>query len=501
MNTKRIFSNAAMSMIQTVVTGVVLFFLYRFLLRTIGVGQVGLWALLLATTSFTQIATFGLAGGLVKFVAAHAARGEEATASKLVETALLTISVFMAAVLVPAFPVIRAVLSWIVPSSSLPLAVSLLPFAFVSFWLMMNVSVLLAGLDGTQRISARSVIMMSGTVLHLSLCLWLAPRFGLRGVAFSSVVQNLAVLAGSWLVLRRILPGLPPVPRHWDRKLFREVFSYGVKFQAISVLAMFFEPLTKALLGRFGNLAMLGYYEMAVSMVYKSRELIHSATQTLVPAIADLKERNPERIRSVYEKAYQVLYFLALPMFTLLLVGSPLVSRIWIGHHEDLFVGTTVILCASWFLNSLNLPATVACLGIGDLKLVLTSYAVIAAANLVLGLALGAAFGGFGVVGARAVALIGGGAAIAVPYHRGTGFPMKALMPGTMKSLSGACVLTVLVFVVLWSSSGIFYGKGPAAWIFPALVGLIILLPFWRNPTRKWLADGALGLVPARQSK
>jgi O-antigen/teichoic acid export membrane protein len=501
MNTQRIFSNAAMSMIQTVVTGVVLFFLYRFLLGTIGVGQVGLWALLLATTSFTQVATFGLAGGLVKFVAAHKARGEAAAAARLVETASLTLSIFMAAVLALAFPAIRALLSWIVPSASLPLAVSLLPFAFVSFWLMMIVGVLQAGLDGTQRISTRSFIMMSGTVLHLLLCLGLAPRYGLRGVAYSSVVQNFAVLVGCWVMLRRILPELAVFPRRWDRGLLKEVLAYGVKFQAVSVLAMFFEPLTKALLGRFGSLSMLGYYEMAVSMVHKARELINSATQTLVPAIADLKERDPARIRSVYERAYQVLFFLALPMFSLLFVGAPLVSRLWIGKVEGAFVGFSMVLCVSWFLNSLNLPATVSCLGCGDLGLVLRGYGAIAAVNLILGVALGAVFGGFGVVGARAAALVAGGAAIAVPYHRKMGLPLREMVPATMRVLSAACLVSVLSFLAFWTGSGSFAGPASAVWILPALAGILILVPFWRNPTRKWLVEGAMSLLPAGQSK
>ncbi len=501
MDKTRIFSNATMSMIQTVVTGVVLFLLYRFLLRTIGVGQVGLWALLLATTSFTQIATFGLAGGLVKFVAAHAARGETKTAAILVETAFLTISAFMAAVLALAFPLIRAVLAWIVPPSSLTLAVSLLPFAFFSFWLMMNVGVLQAGLDGTQRISARSLIMMSGSVLHFLLCLWLAPRFGLRGVAYSSVAQNLAVLLGSWVVLRRFLPDLAAVPRRFDRKLLKGVLSYGVRFQAISVLAMFFEPLTKALLGRFGSLNLLGYYEMAVSMVYKARELINSATQTLVPAIADLQERDPDRIRSVYQRAYEVLYFLALPMFTLLVVASPLVSRIWIGKHEGAFVGFSVVLCGSWFLNSLNLPATVSLLGSGDLGPVLLGYGLIAAVNLTLGLSLGAALGGFGVIGARAAALVAGGVAIAVPYHLRTRLRLRELIPANMKALTTICFLSALVFLALLSKTGLLSDGSPAIWLAPILTALVIGIPFWRHPTRKWLVEGAMNLLPVRQPR
>jgi len=68
MQRRQILINAIMSVVQIVVIGIVLFILYRFLLNTIGVEQLGIWSLVLATTSVTQIASFGLSGSVVKFV-------------------------------------------------------------------------------------------------------------------------------------------------------------------------------------------------------------------------------------------------------------------------------------------------------------------------------------------------------------------------------------------------------------------------------------------------
>ncbi len=495
MNKRRVFANAGMSILQTVVTGWVLFFLYRFLLRTIGVEQVGLWSLLLATTSVANIASFGLSGGIVKFVAKYAAREEPGTVSRLIQTAAISLAVFMAVVLAASYPLIKTILSLVVPASSYELAVRLLPWAFLSFWIMLLMGILQAGLDGYQKITVRSTLLMGGTVLHFSLCLILAPRYGLFGVAYSSVIQNLAVLIGCWIMLRHYFRELPLFPREWDRNLLKEILSYGVKFQAITILSMFFEPLTKALLSRFGGLSMLGYYEMAIRLVYKMRELIYSATQTLVPAIADLQERDPGRIHSVYRRAYQVLFFLGLPLFTLLIIGSPLVSRLWIGHYESIFVSFSIILSVSWFINILELPASVAYMGRGELRPLIFGYGAMAVINSALGFILGMAFGGYGVIFGRAVALIVGTAIIYISYQRWNRLPLAGVLPADLSRLSLACLVSFAIFMVLFLTPDLFAEGEALIWVIPFLAGLFIFVPFWRHPTRKWLQEGASDLV------
>ncbi|MCP2619681.1 oligosaccharide flippase family protein [Candidatus Aminicenantes bacterium AC-334-K16] len=117
----------------------------------------------------------------------------------------------------------------------------------------------------------------------------LAPKYGLKGVAYARVIQNLIILIFSWFFLRKYLPLLPVFPYKWDKKLFREIVGYGINFQIISVARMLYDPITKALLTKFGGLSLVGYYEMANKLIYQIRSLKVSANQILVPAFADLK--------------------------------------------------------------------------------------------------------------------------------------------------------------------------------------------------------------------
>ena len=101
---RRVFINATMSIVQIILVSGVFFFLYRFLLKTIGVEQLGIWSLVLATTSITQVVNFGLSGSVVKFVAKYAARGEDRNISAVIQTAAISLGLITGFLLLAGFP-------------------------------------------------------------------------------------------------------------------------------------------------------------------------------------------------------------------------------------------------------------------------------------------------------------------------------------------------------------------------------------------------------------
>ena len=305
MQKQKILINAITSITQIVLIAVILFLLYRFLLDTIGIEQLGIWSLVIATTSVTQIANFGLSGSVAKFVAKYVAREEAENVSGVIQTASISVAVIIGTILLFTYPVIKWLLGLIIPVDSLRIALYILPYALLALWLLMITSIFQGGLDGYQRIYFRNLLLVGGALLNVVLCYILAPKYGLAGVAYARVIQVLTILVCSWLLLKKCLPTLPLFPFKWNRSIFKEVIGYGVNFQIISISVMLCDPITKALLSKFGGLSMVGYYEMASRMVGQFRALIVSANQVLVPAIADLKEKTPERIHSVYQTSYQ----------------------------------------------------------------------------------------------------------------------------------------------------------------------------------------------------
>jgi len=486
---RRIFINAIMSVVQIVLVSGILFFLYRFLLKTIGVEQLGIWSLVLATTSITQIANLGLSGSVVKFVAKYAARDEYNNVSGIIQTASISLAVIIALILLLGFPLIKLILTLVVPRNSIELSIKILPYSLISLWLIAITSVLQSGLDGLQKIYLRNILVITGSFLFAILCFILTPARGLIGLAYAQVINNSLILVASWVLIKRFLPALPVIPYKWSRRLLKEIIGYGVNFQIISITSMFYDPITKALLSKFGGLSMVGYYEMANKMIQHFRALIVSANQVLVPSIADLHEKNPERIRSVYLTNYNLLFYLALPFYTTIAISIPLISELWIGHYEKIFVTFGVLLAIASFLNTLDVPSYFTNLGTGDLRWNVIGHITTAILNAGLGIILGIIFGGFGVIIAWVIALSLGSAVIYVAYHITNKIPLSFLFPEDSRTMAGLCVLIIVSSFLIQSK---FVLNISIIMLNIIVIIFIMLVMLYFHPMSKYLVEWIL---------
>jgi O-antigen/teichoic acid export membrane protein len=485
---RQLLINAAMSVTQTIVVGVMLFVLYRYLLKMIGVKQLGIWSLVVATTSISQIANFGLSGSVVKFAARYIAHGEDEKVSGVIQTGVISIAVFIGIVLVVAYPVAKQALNLVIPPESVATAYVILPFAFFAFWLLMVTGSIQAGLEGYQRNDLKSLVLVSGSLINLILCFVFAPSYGLMGVAYARVIENLSDFVFSWILLKRQLSLLPLIPYRWNKTLFREILGYGINVQLMTGITMLYDPITKAFLSRFGGLAMVGYYEMAGKMVWQIRGLIVSANQVLVPAIANLQEWIPEKIRDVYLISYRLLFYLSVPVFSAVVVCTPIISELWIGHYEHDFILFAMLLSAGWLINTLSAPAYFANMGIGDLRWNTISHFAIAILNAGLGYVLGLSFAGSGVVVSWIISLAIGSSLISVPYHKKNGISLRELFPRESRTIVISCLSGMLLLPVIYGKLRYSLNTIPSNIIIICMFSVIIIFPLWAHPMRKKLS-------------
>jgi O-antigen/teichoic acid export membrane protein len=488
-----------MSIVQVIVTSTVLFILYRFLLKTIGVEQLGIWSLMIAITSVVQITNFGLSASVVKFVAKYTALKKNEQVSILLQTAIISLAIAFCCVLFAGFPILSWLLQKLVPDKYLTLTLSILPSALLSFWLMVLSSIILSGFDGIQRIHLRNFILMGATLINLILCVLLVPIYGLLGVAFARIFQYLIVLIISWLLMRRYIPMLPIVPIQWDRKIFKEILPYSLSFQAISFMNLFFDPITKALLAKFGEISTVGYYELAQKMVLLFRSIIVSANQVMVPSFAGLKENYPEKIKSVYLKSYRLIFFLSLPLFSSILLSTPIISKLWIGNYEKDFVLFGTILATGWFFSTLSVPAYFANMGAGDLRWNLLGQSAIGVLNILLGTIMGIVFGGTGVVASWSISMIFGSCIIHLVYHFNHKISLIQIIPKQYRYFAITCLSclfpAILVQTKVDNTFNILSLNG-------SIIGLclcIIGIHLWFHPTRRqisgWISNDLLKIV------
>jgi O-antigen/teichoic acid export membrane protein len=418
----------------------------------LGAEQLGLWAVVLASTSVARLSDLGLTGSVVKFVARYRALNDEAQAANVVQTAAISIAVVMAVLILAIYPLLDNVLMLAVPEQSMPQAKSILPWALFSLWLVSVGGVFQSGLDGCQRMDIRNSLMIIGNVLFLGASLWLVPNYDLVGLAIGQAAQALFLALTSWAMLRRQIPSLPFLPIHWSKEKFKEIFNYAVNFQINSIAILLFDPLTKLLMSRYGGLSSAAFYEMASQLVVKLRALVISATQSLTPAVAELHERSPEHVRALYIKAYKIVFFATIPLFAAILISLPIVSVLWIGHIERQFLVFGVFLVIGWGMNTLMGPAYFFNLGTGDLKWNSIAHVAMAALNVLLGLYLGEHFGGEGVAFGTLTSLVIASWLVLIALHVRYNISFSMLLPKDHIGILVAALLSISFAALMFTS-------------------------------------------------
>lgn len=478
-----------MAVVQVLASAVMLFALYFFLIRVLGAEKVGLWSLVLATASAASLGGLGLSGGMVKFVSKYLALDDPGKAAACLETGAISVAVLIAVFLVLMYPVFVWILEYLLPPESTELGLSLLPYSLLSFLIASTGTVFLSGLDGLQRIDIRSLLVSSGAAIHFVFALLLVPKFDLLGLAYAQVIQSIIMTLFAWHFLRRNLSVLPVLPRSWNKARFQEMFVYGLNFQVTTLVQILFDPVTKALIGIFGGLAAVSYFEMANRLIMQCRSLLVAANQVLVPVIARKHETEPTDIGRIYRSSVRLLLYLALPMYSAMGAAMPIVSEVWIGRHEPLFVVFAAVLTAGWFVNNLAVPAYFGNLGSGHLRWNTVSHVLIGILNAAIGFLLGSFLGPVGVVLGFTISLVAGAGLLLATYHAENRIPLGYFLPAENWQLVVACgaasAMTWLSYYLFSDSIGLIW----TVVVYLALFSCLVLPFVWRHPLRQEVFD------------
>jgi O-antigen/teichoic acid export membrane protein len=481
---KHISKNIFVIVAQVVITGVVFFVLYRYLYDRLGVEQIGVWSLVIAATSISRIGDLGLSAGVVRFVAQALGRNDTQRAADVVQTVALTLGVFMAAVLLIGYPLFILALGYFLPAYGVTIALSILPYALMSLWVMVIVSVFSGGLDGCMRMDLRSLLTAASHLVYLGLALLLVPKYGLKGVAMAQLTQSVGLMILMWWMLRRQLRALPFLPLHLKYPVLKDMIGYGVNFQIITVMNMLFDPVVKALMSRFGGLEALGYYEMSNRLILQGRAMIVEASRIMVPAIATLQEHDSGKAKQLFITSYGITFYVSVLFYGALGIFITTISMLWLGHYQAMFIQFALLLNLGWFVNTLIGPAYFSNLGSGMLRTNMISHIIMGLSSLFVGIVLGLNYSGVGVVIGTVFGLIAGSMFLLVSHIKQaelhwTTFIIPQDM-GTLSMLSAFVTLVANYGRNQQSSFMVVFGIA-------ALCGVALLSLGWFNPVRKIL--------------
>lgn len=428
MQKSKLFFNSIAAIGQVLIVGIVYLVLYRYLLVTLGIELLGVWSLIIASTSLALIANFGISTSIIKFVATYYARNDFDRLRKLIFTAAVfiigTYSIISVVILIAG----TYVLPHFIEAKYLPIALEILPFSLLSLIINALGGVISSCLDGIQKNYIKSYIVSFSSIVLFALSVLLTPKFGLKGLIFAQIFQAIIVLVASIYYLSKSIKSIFTLQWNWSKSLFKEIINYGIKMQALSFMQMSFEPVTKALLSKYGGLAMVGYYEMASRLVTQLRSLIVSANQVIIPVVAEAKETKETYVKELYIKTFSIVLLFDIVLITGIIITAPIVSFLWIGKIVPFFLFAVVLNSVVAFVNICSNPAYFSYLGEGKLNWLIYSYIAITVLNPILSYFLGIEFNGYGVVVGWNIAFLIGSLLVLFSYHQKNHISLKSLL-------------------------------------------------------------------------
>ncbi|WP_343522476.1 polysaccharide biosynthesis C-terminal domain-containing protein [Pedobacter sp.] len=395
---KKVVANVLSSGGQIACIGVVYFFLYKYLLKQLGVEMLGVWSVVMATSSIANIANFGVATSVVRFVALYLKEDTQERINELIFTAVIFIAGFFSVLGLIILPSAHFILSRIIDVKYVDVALKILPFSLICLIVNAIAGVYASVLDGMQKNYIRSLIFTLSSIVLLGLTFLLTPAYGLKGVVFAQLAQSVFTILGCLFLVMKITK-YNQLKWQWNKEIFKEIFAYGIKFQVISISAMLNEPVTKLLMAKFGGLQFTGYYEMANRLIMQLRGVIINANQSLMPLMVKSSEdQRLNKVNNLYKINFLAVAAVSLILLTIPVLASNVIAKVWIGHHESMFDLILLLTAVSMYVNLLCGPAYFSLLAEGILNPVIKSQIIIGVLNLILGFVLGKYFGGMGVV-------------------------------------------------------------------------------------------------------
>jgi O-antigen/teichoic acid export membrane protein len=400
-----IFKNIKYNIIQFLVSIVIYFFLYKYLLMQVGIEKLGVWSIILAISSTTSVANLGIGLSVVKFTARFREAGDEKSINQLIYIALIIIIVLYTIVAVLINELAALWLKWVIDEEYIELSKAILHLTILSIWInSISNNVFMSCIDGYQKNYIRSILNILGSIVLLIISLYMVPKYGLIGAAYAQIIQSIIVLIISIILLKKIHKSLNLIKINWNYNIFKKLVTIGRTELIVTIFLLSLDPITKSCLAKYGSLNLTAYYELANKIVLQIRGLIVGINQLMLPIYS--KNKNDIINVNLYEKNFSINYLVSLSVMTLLMTTSIIISNVIYKATVNDFIFCMIALTIANFFNIISTPSYFLNLANGELKNNLNGTLLIGVFNAALSYIMGVNYAGKGVILGTCLALV-----------------------------------------------------------------------------------------------
>lgn len=439
--------NSMFSVLQALVQLVALLGTYRILIAWEGIEGLGIWSFLMIFVAIAALLDVSGAVGLSRLAAGIGHIFPGRSRAEVIETTLITslaINCALAGVLLVVGPI---VVEANIEPNQLAVTLAMVPWmAAIVIALALSVGIGMA-LDGVLRADLRAIVSAASTMLNLAVAAVLIPRWGLAGFAAAQLTQLAAVIVAGWILLRREVPELNPLPLRWNGAIAARAWDYAMKINAQNFFQQIIDPVVRFSINAFGGAASLGLYELASKISLQLRGLALAAATPLIPVVAEQQEITG-RTGETLVRAHLASAAVAIAMVLTALAAVPVLSLLMLGEVSRDMVALNCILVLGWSGNVAAIPLFIAAQATGQLRWNLVAGIVTLVTIGAFALFAGGRYGMFTSVGGLAAGLLAGAAIVVI--GNGCRFLDSVQLRRVWLYAAGALVASFALSVTAW---------------------------------------------------
>jgi O-antigen/teichoic acid export membrane protein len=424
--TQRLFRNTAAQSAPVVTTFLFSFILAPVMLSRLGLAQFGVWAVTGALAQYARLLDFGITNSLSHFVAMYDARGDRRAIEETIGIGMLVATLLGVAALVAAFFIAPLVSDILGVLDADQMRVVLVSSAGISISYLF-VAVLSAIPFGLRRMGPPNVAATAGNAVNFAFsigALILSTELATYALAnlFAAAIALLLTVGSLFYVWSGPLLRVP------QRARLREIASFGIKSQVITLAQLVNVQTDKVIIAAMLGPRVAGAYEIGNRIVQGVLSLGLLSLSALIPtATADLVKRGGEVIAEYFKRYTVRSLAIALPLFGAVCVSAPYLLVAWLGETPPDTVPVIVLLSLSFAISLVAGVAMTLTMSDGHPGVVAQTAALVVGLNIAATLVAAPLFGLWGVLLATVGAEVIATAVFLLRFHRRYGIDAAAL--------------------------------------------------------------------------
>ena len=305
-----------------------------FIIKTLGNESFGLWSLIWSFLAIFELADFGFAASVVKYVADARGRQDTERLRKIVST-LFWIYVFLGALVMTGILTSLLFFNHVfqIPPDQAQLANSVLLILGVRSALYLPLGMFRGVLVGYQKMTVANAYKAVANILYLiAVLIFLSLTPDIRVLAVINMITGLLPMFAMMIHVGKIAPDLSILTRYFEWSFVRELTSFSLYFSLIQMAGMIASRADALIIKLFLPLEMVGIYSIGMRLSEKAGLFCSHLTRALSPVFAELHGANDQsNIRATHYLGTKLTIAFATPLLLGLgILAEPLIIA-WTG--------------------------------------------------------------------------------------------------------------------------------------------------------------------------